>query len=35
VIERSMAEQHLDGAQVHPCFMQVSCIAVTPIYHAK
>jgi hypothetical protein len=35
VIERSMAEQHLDGAQVHPCFKHVSRVAVPPIYHAK
>src|ERR1035438_10153570 len=28
VIERSMAEQHLDGAQVRPCFKHVSRVAV-------
>jgi hypothetical protein len=28
VIERSMAEQHLDSAQVHPCFKHVSRVAV-------
>src|SRR5260370_37788644 len=28
VIQRSMAEQHLDGAQVRPCFKQVSRVAV-------
>jgi len=29
VIERDMAKQHLDGAQVRPCFMHVSCVAVS------
>jgi hypothetical protein len=28
VIERSVAEQYLDGAQVCTCFMQVSRVAV-------
>ena len=28
VIERGMAEQHLDGAQVRPCFKHVSRVAV-------